>query len=247
MRRLPFLLSISLVAACSGELVTTAQPGADGGGGGGPQDETMTYRPAVQSEFERAGCMAAACHGNDAVPMPLVSQPSSEDDWRANYNQVRARAGTATSSLLLAKATGAGGHVAGLSPDDPVHQRLQQWIAAGAPYDADAGGANADAGTATDAGLDTTDGSTAAGLTWERDIDPIMRARCTRCHGTSGAYSVESYDGARGFGRDGVPNILPGDPTSLLAQYVEQGHEGINVADALTVVTWIVDWAAAER
>jgi hypothetical protein len=205
----------------------------------------MTFRPRVQDDLDSAGCTAGSCHASDAVPMRLVADPITEDDWRNNYNQVRARAGTVTSSLLLDKAQGAGGHLAGLAADDPIVIRWQTWIAAGAPFESTVADPDGGAGASADAGL-AADAGTAAGLTWRADVDPIMRARCTRCHGTEGAYSLESYSAAFGFGRDATPNIVPGDPTSLLAQYAEQGHEGIPAAEALIVVEWIVDWNAAE-
>jgi len=240
------LLGLLLLSSCSGELSLGGAHGGPGGHADGGSSTALVFRPTIQADLEASGCTTdGACHGGTVAPMPLATAPTTEDDWRANYDQVKARTGTAASSLLIDKATGAGGHLAALSEGDPELTRLRAWIEAGSPYREDSG---ADGGaSAPDAGTAEVDATPAAGLTWERDVSPIMRARCTRCHGSSGAYSVESYGGAFGFGTDNIPNILPGDATSLLAQYCEQGHEGMPASDALMVIEWIVDWDAAER
>jgi hypothetical protein len=179
--------------------------------------------------------------------MPLVPNPSTEDEWEANYNQVSARAGSSSSSLLIDKAVGAGAHVESITLADPMMDRWEDWVAAGAPYEAS--GPAADAGPITptaDAGLSGIDASPS--ITYDDHVRPLLDARgCLDCHGGSGAYSLESYSATLGFGTDGVPNVVPGDPTSLLIVYCDQGHYDMPAADTLTVISWIVDWNATER
>ncbi len=235
---------------CSGELSPINNDNSNGSGpDGGGANAGMFFRPSIQQDLEGAGCTSSGCHGGTAAPMPLIPSPTSEDDWRSNYDQVKARAGGSTSSLLVDKATGAGGHVASMSGSDAVITRWREWIASGAPYeytassvDAGSGGGGADAQTGgpADAG--------AATLTWVKDINPLLQTNgCRDCHGTLGAYSVESYTAVLGFGTDQIPNVIAGDATSLLITYCTDGHGGIRFADALKVVEWIVDNNAAEQ
>jgi len=229
------------LAACHGELTT-------GGGGGGDRPDgggAPVYRPTIQDDLEVAGCVAGACHGGDTAPMPLVAAPMSDDDWRDNYGQVMARAGTASTSLLIDKATGVGGHVAVLADDPLTLSRWRDWIAAGTPYQPTSASTDASVATGADAAV-TADADTAT-LSWDDDIAPIMVDRCQRCHGNSGAYSLETWAAAFGYGSDGVPNIIPGDESSLLVRYCEDGHQGLPYGDALLVLSWVVDFDARER
>jgi hypothetical protein len=246
MRTLWSFVALAACAACSGQLIPSDDRVA--GGPDGRQSTGTAYRPSVQQDLEAAGCLLGACHGtaSAAVPMTVTAAPTSEDQWMSNYDEVRDRAGSPASSPLIDKALGDGGHLASLSPSDPILARWEAWIAAGAPYrdtvvELDGGVASQDAGP-------TADAPAAPGLTWDRDIDPLLaRNGCRDCHGpqnVQGAYSLDTYEAAFGFGTDGIPNILPGDGTSLLAQYCEQGHEGIGFADAVIVVEWIIDWDA---
>jgi len=234
----------SLALGCTGQLVLSDDNGAavpDGAAG-----TTLVFRPGIQQDLDSVGCSAVSCHGGGNVPMPLIANPSSDDDWRANYNQVKARTGTTSSSLLMEKAVGAGSHVPSLSADDPVMQRWREWIELGAPYQNETGGV-VDAGAGADTGPGPQDDASDA-LTWEANIRPLLDARgCLDCHGSSGAYSLETYSGALGFGSDDTPNVIPGDPLSLLLIYCEQGHEGMPAEDTLDVISWIVDWNARER
>lgn len=248
MRILPTTIALAAAVACSGELtpIDSSEPGG-GGADAGAGGAAAMYRPDIQRDLEAMGCTSEACHGGGSVPMPVTAAPATDDAWMANYNQVKARAGTATASLLIDKATGAGGHIAAVQPGDPMLDRWTEWIELGTPYERSTGGAP-DAGTgAADAGPGAT-GDAAPTLTWEADIGPLMRARgCTDCHGTSGAYSLENYSAALGFGTDELPNVIPGDPLSLLVVYCEQGHHGMPYDDALKVLSWVVDFEAAER
>lgn len=235
------LLSMLLGAGCTGELIPA--DGTEATGPDGASGVSEVFRPTIQADLDGAGCMSGSgCHAGTIAPMPLTPAPQSDDEWLANYEAVRSRAGTRTSSLLMDKATGAGGHVA-LAESDPMLQRWWAWIDRGAPFAED--GPEPDGGAAaTDAGLPVDAGP---GLTWGGDIDPLLaRVGCRDCHGNSGAYSLDSYTAAFGFGTDQVPNIIPGNAQSLLIQYCEQGHEGIVSTDALVVIEWVVDWGAAE-
>jgi mono/diheme cytochrome c family protein len=85
-------------------------------------------------------------------------------------------------------------------------------------------------------------------LTWERHVGPMMGARgCVPCHGDGGSYSVETYAAALGPGSDAVPNVIPGDASSLLLTYSLAGHGGLGAADLSRLRGWIVDADARER
>jgi len=122
--------------ACSGELV----PLGNGGGGGGGADAGSTggalaYRPGIQQDLESLGCTATSdCHGADGVPMSVEPAPADDQVWMANYDEVVARAGTPTSSLLLTRPTGLGGHLTVLSASSPILSRWRSWIEDGSPY-----------------------------------------------------------------------------------------------------------------
>jgi len=234
----------SVVAGCSGELNLTGNNSS--ASPDGATSNSMAFRPGIQDDLDSAGCTAAACHGGTVAPMPLVAYPTNDNDWQANYNQVQARIGTVATSLLIEKAAGAGSHVESLTLADPMMDRWREWIENGAPYQAQSGGVDAGTGPPVDAAVQTADASDA--LTWEANVRPLLNARgCLGCHGSSGAYSLESYSAALGFGSDGIPNVVPGDALSLLIVYCEQGHYDMPAEDTLTVISWIVDWDARER
>jgi hypothetical protein len=245
-------ISVALGAcvACTGQLVPLSG-GVDAGAGGGGDGETaIAFRPSVHQDLKAAGCLLGVCHGSTAVPMTLVADPASDDQWIANYEEVRSRAGTPSSSPLIDKALGAGGHVASIAAGDEMLDAWAAWVAAGAPYQAPAPGGG-DAGTpggGGDAGTPGGGGGDVEGLSWRHDIVPLLvRNDCRSCHGgqnVQGAYSLDTYEAALGFGTDNVPNIIPGDPDSLLAQYCAEGHNGISAPDALIVITWIANWNA---
>jgi len=242
-----FACILVALVGCSGELIPAATEETDSPSGpdAGAQ-MSMAFRPGIQEDMDTFGCTNASCHGGTVAPMPLTPAPSSDSDWMANYEQVSARVGGATSSLLIDKATGAGGHIATLTDGDAIVTRWRSWIASGAPYEPSSGGPD----TGPDAGPSSAPdaGNTDEALTWTDDIEPLLRANdCMDCHGTAGAYSLESYSAALGFGTDGIANVIPGDPTSLLIIYCEQGHFDIPYDDTLQVISWIVDWSARER
>jgi Planctomycete cytochrome C len=241
--------ALTLATGCLEELPNglTLTPSSDSGPDEGPIGSTTQafgYRPHIQDDLDGLGCGIANCHGGGSLPMALFENPSSEAEWEANYQEVRARAND-LSSPMLAKATGDGGHIAPLEHDDPVLLRWRAWIEAGAPYEADGG-----PGPVTGVGGGSGQGGSAPGegLTFGDDIAPLLAANdCLNCHGPTnvqGGYSLASYDAVLGFGSDSVPNVIPGDANSVLVLRTEEGHGDISYQDALTILSWVVDWDA---
>ena len=240
------------LGGCIGDLTPKdAPPGSGADAAAPPASGGPVFRPTIEADLEAKGCTPAACHGGSA-PMRVKAQPATDDAWRMNWMEVKARAGTASASVLLQKAAGAGGHPALVPATDPVAARWRAWVEAGAPLTAptsiDAG--VADAALASD-GAAPSDGrvrDAAPAPTWSGDINPLLtRVGCKRCHGTSGSYGLDSYQAALGNGRDAIANVIPGDPLSLLVQYCEQGHQGIGYGDALIVLRWVIDGQAREN
>ena len=94
----------------------------------------LAFCPTIQRDLEDNGCTGRAdCHGMRGIPMMVGYGPETPEQWRANYEEVAARAGTTASSLLLAKPIGVGGHLVVLPPDSPVLARWRAWITRGAP------------------------------------------------------------------------------------------------------------------
>ena len=104
------------------------------GGGDDPVSGDLVFRPRIQADLQELGCTGAAdCHGVPGIPMTILHGPTTEEAWRANYEEVRARGGSSSSSLLLAKPVGVGGHPVVVRPDSPVLARWRRWIAWGMP------------------------------------------------------------------------------------------------------------------
>lgn len=89
--------------------------------------------------------------------------------------------------------------------------------------------------------------SSASGATFSRDVQPILEANCTRCHGStrqSGGLRLSSFSALMAGGLDGAV-ILPGDADgSLLVQLVSTGSMPRNAsrlsdADQQTIRDWI--------
>lgn len=120
-------------SACYGELTpidTAAIAGADAG-----PAQAFAYRPDLQSELEGLGCTAVAdCHGTDGVPMVVHAGPADDAAWQANYDEVLTRSRNGSSSMLLMKPTGLGGHPVLFDTGAPVVARWQTWIDDGAQY-----------------------------------------------------------------------------------------------------------------
>ena len=212
--------------------------------------DTVTFRSEIQRDLVDSGC--TGCHGISDIPMSLHASPTSETEWRENYEEVLARAGSAGTSALIDKALGDGSHGIFFAEDSPVVGRWRAWIADGAPFDAEAP-VDDPPGTPppgpVDAGTSPPDAGGGGGggpLTFGGDVEPIIEANgCRRCHGDHGRYSLETYGGVTGTGSDDVPNVIPGDDGSKLAAYCRRGHQGIGYADALVIMEWIVEWDAA--
>ena len=172
--------------------------------------------------------------------MQLATTPGTDQEWLANFQEVQSR-----TSVLIAKSTGSGGHTASMTTGDPVIDRWEEWVRAGAPYEETS--AAPDAGVPADAGpfSDASSGT----ITWNSSIRQILiDDGCTGCHGLQGAYSLETYNGALGFGTDqSEPNVVPGNASSLLITYYDDSEHHASLANAELVRRWIVDNDAAEE
>jgi hypothetical protein len=250
-------IGFSLLTACD-DLPTgirIGDPAGDVAAEQQPTPDAIAFRPDIQNDIDTLGCSSAGCHGGDILPMPLVANPLSDADYLANYQQVLARAGDSSSSLLMDTALGNGGHIAPMDSSDAMAERWREWIAQGAAYEI--GGGSAGTGGSAAGGDEGGGNEGGAGppptdeLSWESDIAPLVVVNaCLDCHGNSGwqgAYSLASYDAALGFGTDAVPNVVPGDASSRLIEYAEAGHHEISATDALVIRTWVMDWEAQEN
>ncbi len=241
------------LGGCIGDLTPMdAPPGTSLDAAGPPASGGPVFRPTIEADLEAKGCTSAACHGGSA-PMRVKAQPTTDDAWRMNWMEVKARAGTSSASVLLQQAAGAGGHPALVPGSDPVAARWRAWVEAGAPLTVptsvvgDAAGAR-DAGPGRRRRAQRPQRDAAPAPTRSGDVSPLLtRVGCKRCHGSSGGYGLDSYQAALGNGRDAIANVIPGDPLSLLVQYCEQGHQGIGYGDALIVLRWVVDGRAREN
>ena len=122
-----------IVAACGchGELT----PGDTPGGPRADAGSATAFRPDVQADLDSNGCTASTCHALAGTPMLVLAAPSDDGDWQANYDEVVARSGSASSSLLLAKPSGLGGHVTVFGPSSPVIDRWTEWISDGVLFE----------------------------------------------------------------------------------------------------------------
>jgi len=175
--------------------------------------------------------------------MQLEPYPRTEEQWLANYEQVRTRG----SSSLIPKATDQS-HQGAMHESDPVIHRWQMWIEGGMEYRAQE--ILPDGGIGPDGDLGDGDAAPPDNApTWDNLIGGIMITEgCTGCHGQSGAYSLQSYQAALGFGSGGAANVIPGDASSLLITYCENGHRGgMAEANSDLVRQWIVENDASEN
>lgn len=229
-------LSLGASAGCDGVASSVDERSSSArADGGAPSAGGPYFRPDIQQQLESSNCLG--CHASGSTPMKAKKGPTTEAEWQQNFAEVRARAGQ-----LAAKATGAEGHSALLKAEDAAAASWKTWAANGAPFAAGNAGGNPSLGSGVPS---TVDAGTP--LTWAADIGPLLAAKCTSCHGNSGSYSLTTLANAKGPGTDAVPNIVPGDASSLLVIYCRDGHQGVGAVDGLKVMRWVVDWGAAER
>jgi hypothetical protein len=79
-----------------------------------------------------------------------------------------------------------------------------------------------------------------AALTWDDYVGPILKARCTSCHGGTAGLYLDSYAGAMAGGNLG-PAIVPGNAEeSLLVQLQRKGHPNSLPPEELErIIQWI--------
>jgi len=132
-------LLLALACGCRGELVPLGDddddddvvtPRADA-----EPAATLAYKPRIQTDLDTLGCTVSDCHGLSGTPMFVMPSPSDDTMWMANYDEVMPRVGTVDFSLLIAKPTGAGGHLVVVQPTSAVLTRWRDWIEDGAPYE----------------------------------------------------------------------------------------------------------------
>ena len=131
-------LLVALTCACRGELMPLGDDDDDDVTPPGPDAAAVSaiaFRPRIQSDLDSLGCTVANCHGLENTPMYVTASPGDDTAWMANYDQVEPRTGSPDTSLLIAKATGAGGHLAVVDTTSPILTRWRDWIEDGAPYE----------------------------------------------------------------------------------------------------------------
>lgn len=198
-------------------------------------EEQLLFRPHIQSDIESTGC--PLCHSDGTFPFQIIESPTTEDEWRTNYEETAARIGDGSSAPLVDRPLGSNGHPVVLRAESDVPERWREWIHSGAPYQpgASPGRVTRDGGPG-----ETGDDP----ITWAAVREILSSNDCMRCHGDAGEYSLETLEATMGPGSDDVPNVIAGDAESLLVQYCRNGHQGIGYRDALTVLAWIVEWNA---
>lgn len=82
---------------------------------------------------------------------------------------------------------------------------------------------------------------------WQDEVESIAAATCAECHSgdtPAGDYDLTSYLGAAGAGTDDVPNVLAGDPASLLLATLEdpaaEAHHRVDADVLASLRDWIV-------
>ena len=88
------------------------------------------------------------------------------------------------------------------------------------------------------------------GISFSRDVMPILESRCSSCHGSDGGWDAATYDSVINSGDNG-PVVIPGDvENSLLAQKLQGTQdEGDKMPPVLNLsskkIQVILDWIAA--
>ncbi len=95
----------------------------------------IAFRPGIQADLDSSGCTASTCHALAGTPMIVHANPTDEEAWLSNYDEIVARSGNPSSSLLLAKPSGLGGHTTVFEPSSPVLDRWAEWIDDGVSYE----------------------------------------------------------------------------------------------------------------
>ncbi len=240
-RLAPVLALLLLIPSCVGS-VSVDGSGDDSDDPSGPE---VTFRPTVLEDMNTAGCTTSSCHGGGVVPMQLTPFPTTEAQWLANYEEVRTRA----NALLIPKATD-DSHPSSRDAADPMILRWQLWIDDGLAFEAEEEAADGGVGPDADTTPPGDGGIMPESVSWNGIIGSIMLTDgCTSCHGQSGAYSLQTYQAALGFGSgDSTPNVIPGNASSKLITYCESNHKGgMPQANQDLVRQWIVDFDAVEQ
>ena len=91
-----------------------------------------------------------------------------------------------------------------------------------------------------------------AGLSYTAPLKTLFDERCSSCHGATradGSYRTDSYAGLLGGGKDGVPDLIPGDPTCLLVRRCKPHGSMFNLAglsyfDFELINNWVTTYNA---
>lgn len=91
-----------------------------------------------------------------------------------------------------------------------------------------------------------------AGLSYASPLKEFFDARCTSCHGPAradGSYRTDSLSGLMGGGSNATPNLVAGDPNSLLIRKCKPHNSMYNLAnltyfDFELIRNWVVSYNA---
>ena len=86
-------------------------------------------------------------------------------------------------------------------------------------------------------------------VTYKADIKPILDSYCVRCHGAQkleGNYDLSNLLGILGNGSDDVPNVIPGDPSSLLVLYTRPNGKMFQYLGSENAADLIYRWVVTD-
>jgi mono/diheme cytochrome c family protein len=95
--------------------------------------------------------------------------------------------------------------------------------------------------TETTPGTEATSAAPASTLTWSGAIGPMLQAKCSVCHGSSGGLDVSTYASAMEGGNSG-PGFVPADPAAsvIVTRQQEGGHLGqLSPEEIQRLIDWI--------